>query len=32
MLSKGRVVFDGTPAEATRAGAVEEAYLLGAGA
>jgi branched-chain amino acid transport system ATP-binding protein len=31
MLSKGRVVFEGTPAEATRAGAVEEAYLLGAG-
>ena len=32
MLSKGRVVFEGTPAEATKAGAVEEAYLLGAGA
>jgi branched-chain amino acid transport system ATP-binding protein len=31
MLSKGRVVFEGTPSEATRAGAVEEAYLLGAG-
>jgi branched-chain amino acid transport system ATP-binding protein len=31
MLSKGRVVFEGTPVEATRAGAVEEAYLLGAG-
>jgi len=31
MLSKGRVVFEGTPADATRAGAVEEAYLLGAG-
>jgi branched-chain amino acid transport system ATP-binding protein len=31
MLSKGRVAFEGTPAEATRAGAVEEAYLLGAG-
>ena len=30
MLSKGRVVFEGTPAEATKAGAVEEAYLLGA--
>jgi branched-chain amino acid transport system ATP-binding protein len=30
MLSKGRVVFEGTPAEASRAGAVEEAYLLGA--
>jgi branched-chain amino acid transport system ATP-binding protein len=30
MLQKGRVVFEGTPAEATRAGAVEEAYLLGA--
>ena len=32
MLSKGRVVFEGTPADATKAGAVEEAYLLGAGA
>jgi len=32
MLSKGHVVFEGTPAEATKAGAVEEAYLLGAGA
>ena len=31
MLSKGRVVFEGTPADATKAGAVEEAYLLGAG-
>jgi branched-chain amino acid transport system ATP-binding protein len=32
MVSKGRVVFEGTPADATKAGAVEEAYLLGAGA
>jgi branched-chain amino acid transport system ATP-binding protein len=32
MLSKGRVVFEGTPDDATKAGAVEEAYLLGAGA
>jgi branched-chain amino acid transport system ATP-binding protein len=31
MLSKGRVVFEGTAADATKAGAVEEAYLLGAG-
>jgi branched-chain amino acid transport system ATP-binding protein len=30
VLSKGRLVFEGTPADATRAGAVEEAYLLGA--
>ena len=30
MLSKGRVVFEGGPDEATRTGAVEEAYLLGA--
>jgi branched-chain amino acid transport system ATP-binding protein len=32
MMSKGRVVFEGTPADATKTGAVEEAYLLGAGA
>jgi branched-chain amino acid transport system ATP-binding protein len=32
MLSKGRVAFEGTPAEASRAGAVEEAYLLGSSA
>src|SRR4051812_7303767 len=31
MLSKGRVVFEGPPADAPRAGAVEEAYLLGTG-
>jgi branched-chain amino acid transport system ATP-binding protein len=31
VLSKGRLVFEGAPAEAARAGAVEEAYLLGAG-
>jgi branched-chain amino acid transport system ATP-binding protein len=29
VLSKGRVAFEGTPAEAGRTGAVEEAYLLG---
>jgi branched-chain amino acid transport system ATP-binding protein len=27
LLNKGRVTFEGTPAEATRLGAVEEAYL-----
>jgi branched-chain amino acid transport system ATP-binding protein len=32
VLSKGRVVFEGAPVEAARTGAVEEAYLLGAGA
>ncbi|MBV9663357.1 MAG: ABC transporter ATP-binding protein [Actinobacteria bacterium] len=31
MLSKGRVAFEGTPADAARTGAIEEAYLLGAG-
>jgi branched-chain amino acid transport system ATP-binding protein len=29
VLSKGRVAFEGTPVEAARTGAVEEAYLLG---
>ena len=32
VLSKGRVVFEGAPVEASRTGAVEEAYLLGTGA
>jgi branched-chain amino acid transport system ATP-binding protein len=31
VLSKGRVAFDGTPDDAVRTGAVEEAYLLGVG-